>query len=116
MSTLEWRFLNIGPKIHWGGWRDLPSLRDRVVTVFILQRRKVRHRVCSLQLEIRIYGGFLGEKSPCSAPLPVLDTMLTVPPAAHPNPGVRKNQKEKLLLGISLIWTPLKMRFIQMKF
>lgn len=42
-------------------------------------------------------------RSPCTAPLPVLGRILTVPHAGDPNPGARKNQKEKPLLGSSLI-------------
>lgn len=45
-------------------------------------------------------------RPPCTAPLPVLGRILTVPRAGDPNPGARKNQKEKPLLGSSLIVIP----------
>lgn len=68
---------------------------DRVVMVFMLQRRKLRH-------EVRISGisGMFGPD------LPVLFRVLRAPGAADPNPGAGNNKKEKLLLGSSLIMIP----------
>lgn len=37
-------------------FHGLDDAWGRVITVFILQRRKLRHKVCSLLLEVRISG------------------------------------------------------------